>query len=170
VTRNPAWVDLLWDSSGLTGLYDSVPPLDGILLSSLHFDQMGPTLTLRFVLPSFPDRPLPAWEAAGCDRFECQLQFLGVEDVTMRGWRPPVTADVLIEPTEPAGHHRILIEVRGHDGSAELRFTSNSSLGAGQFNAYREGTAARHHAGRVNPLAYGNRLPDPSEKTFYERF
>lgn len=163
-----AWVDLLRDSSGLMALYDSVPPLDGIILSSLHLDQTGPTLTLRMVLPAFPDRPLPEWKAAGCDRFECQLQFLAVDDVRMRGWRPPVTADVRIEPAEPAGHRRIAVGVHGRDGSVELRFTSSDSLGAGHLNAFRAGTTGRHYAGRVDRMRYKNRLPDPSETVFYE--
>ncbi len=163
-----AWVDLLRDSSGLTAVYDSVPPLDGIALSSLHLDQTGPTLTLRMVLPAFPERPLPEWEAAGCDRFECQVLFLAVADVRLRGWRPPVTADVRMEAAEPAEHRRITVDVLGRNGSTELHFTSSDSLGAGHFNAYRAGAEARHYAGRVDRVRYRNRLPAPTETVFYE--
>ncbi|MBD0735727.1 Imm50 family immunity protein [Streptomyces sp. CBMA29] len=163
-----AWVDLLRDSGGLTELYNRVPSLQGVGVSSVHFDQVGPTLTLRVVLPVFPDRPRPEWEADGCDRFECQVRFLAIEDVRMRGWRLPVTADVLITSAEPEEHNRITVEIQGRDASMELHFTSNASLGVGHMNAYREGAESRHYTGRVDGLRYRGRLPEPSEVAFFE--
>lgn len=166
VTR--AWSALLRDRGALLALYEEIPPLDGVTVGSLHLDPYGPTITLRMTLAAFPERPLPEWQAAGCDRFECQVQFLAVDDVHVDGWCPPVVADVRIEQAEPAGHRRIAVGVRARDGSSNLRFTSSDSLGVGHANAYRAGGTERHHAGRVDRLRYTDRLPDVHERAFYD--
>ncbi|MCZ4122164.1 Imm50 family immunity protein [Streptomyces sp. H39-S7] len=152
----------------LEAFYSPVPALESLTVRSVHLDRRGPTLILRFDLPRFPDAPPPEWAAAGCDTFQCQLRFLAVADVVMRGWSPPVTADVVIEEEE---NRRIRVGMRG--AGAELAFTSSDSLTVGHLSAYArsdDGTDAgpRHFVGRTDQFRWST-VPDVWEKNFYER-
>ncbi|SHM97476.1 Imm50 family immunity protein [Actinacidiphila paucisporea] len=164
----PAWAGLVRNLAVLTDFYTSPPPLEPVTVRSLYLDRRGPTLTLRFDLSGFPDRPRPEWEQNGCDMFQCQLQFLAVDDFLLRGWHPPVTGSLDIEPTE---ERRVLVRLGA--GGTRLTFSSSDSLTVGKMSAYRssaDGTDRGHHyyVGKVDQMRY-DVLPDLGEKTFYGR-
>lgn len=163
-----AWESLLVNRPALEAFYSPVPPLESVTVRSVHLDRRGPTLILRFDLPEFPHTPRPEWAAAGCDTFQCQLRFLAVADVVLRGWSPPVTADVVIEEE---ANRRIRVGLRS--AGLELGFTSSDSLTVGHLSAYRrsdDGTDAgrQHFVGRTDQFRWTT-VPDVWEKTFYER-
>ncbi|QIQ04924.1 Imm50 family immunity protein [Streptomyces liangshanensis] len=74
---DPVWSDLLVDAERLTSLYAELPPLEGLLLRSVHLSPYGPGLTLRVELPRYPDRVPVAWAEDGSDRLEVQIHFRG---------------------------------------------------------------------------------------------
>nr|WSX77854.1 immunity 50 family protein [Streptomyces sp. NBC_00899] len=164
----PAWAGLVRNLAVLTDFYTSPPPLEPVKVRSLYLDRRGPTLTLRLDLPGFPDRPRPEWEQNGCDTFQCQLQFLAVDDFKLRGWNPPVTGSLDVEPRE---ERRVLV-LLGADGTRHT-FSSSDSLTVGKMSAYRAAPDGMDHGrhyyvGKVDQMRYSV-LPDPGEKTFYGR-
>ncbi|WP_059005664.1 Imm50 family immunity protein [Streptomyces specialis] len=167
------WADLLAERERIDRYYSDVPPLDGVVLRSVRLDRAGPTVVLRLDLPEFPDRPEREWVAAGCDRLQCQIRFLAAEDVRVMGWPFPVGVDVVIEAVEPVEHRRVAVTARARSGGAEVvRFVCNASLAVGHFAAYRaaDGDGGPYlHAGRVDRIRLGTRLPEPTDTVYYER-
>ncbi|MFI6766626.1 Imm50 family immunity protein [Streptomyces sp. NPDC050355] len=163
------WEDLISSTDKLREHYSKIPPLAQVTLRSIHLSQYGPTIILRLDLPTFPDRPLPEWTDQGCDRLQCHVRFLAVEDFSMRRWEPPVMADVQMEPLEK---RRIKVDVLS--SQTNLSFTSNDSLTVGRISAFRapDGGPDRgkhHYVGRMDRLKYDS-VPDPEVEVYYERF
>ncbi|WP_326595029.1 Imm50 family immunity protein [Streptomyces sp. NBC_01803] len=167
----PHWADLLTDRERIARYYSEVPPLDGAVLRSVRLDRDGPTLLLRLDLPVFPDRPEEEWTVAGCDRFQCQIRFLAVEDIRVAGWPFLGGVDLGIQPLEPAEERRVAVVARARaDGADVVRFSCNASLSVGHLAAYRDGDGGPYlHAGRVDRIRFGTRLPNPTDKAYYER-
>jgi hypothetical protein len=168
MTGARAWADLLRNPEAVGAFYERLPPLEAVVLRSVHLDRWGPTLTLRLDLPRFADRPLPEWVESGCDRLQCHLQFVDVADVRMRGWRPPATADVGMGGLE---RRRVAVRIAGE--GVDLAFTSSDSLVVGRMSVYRAqqgglDTGPHQFVGKVDRIRC-TAVPDVWEKTFYER-
>jgi len=166
----PHWADLLTNREQMDHYYSTIPALDGAELRSLRLDRYGPTLTLRLDLPAFPDRPDEKWVAEGCDRFQCQIRFLDVAELRVSGWPASTPLAISISPQEPAEQRRIAVTAQGiNDQKERLRFTSNASLTVGHITATRNSDDTYWHAGRVDQIRYGTRLPDVLDHAYYER-
>ncbi|MFI7012148.1 Imm50 family immunity protein [Streptomyces sp. NPDC050145] len=161
------------NSDLLAPLYGTAPlPLASLRLRSVHLDWRGPTLTLRLDLPA-PPLPLPEeWAAAGVDSVQGQLQFLAVEELEMDGWDPPVLASFALTELG-GGEHRMRVEVSDREGRSLLRFTSHTDVLAGHLSGFRAGPGGADDGPHLFRSAVDAKrhstVPDPSEKTFYER-
>ncbi|MEV3870714.1 Imm50 family immunity protein [Streptomyces sp. NPDC049906] len=146
--------------------------LDSVRLRSVHLDWHGPTVTLRLDLPA-PPLPLPEeWAAADVDTVQGQLQFLAVEDLELDAWEPGLL--VSIDLTELGGsRHRTRVMVSHGGKPAFLRFTGSTDVIVGHISGFRVGpegadSGPHHFRSRLDAKLYTT-VPDPSEKTFYER-
>jgi len=160
------WAEVLTNRPLLEVYYSTVPPLSGIALRSVHLDRAGPTLTLRLALPEFPDRPLPEWVEAGYDRFQCQVQFLGVAELNMRGWRSGAVADVTLTP-ESRRRVRVVVAAEG----VSLTFTASDHLTVGKPSAYRVDANGERHSyiRKVDRLRLRDGLPEVWDRSFHGR-
>lgn len=164
----PVWADLLVGAERLTSLYTGLPPLEGLVLRSVHLSPYGPGLKLRVELPRYPDRPLPAWVEARCDRLEVQLHFLAVgEDLRMRGLPRQTVVGVRLRSL---ARHRLRVLVQGEGFS--LGYTASDSLQVSHLNAYRSGDedpylARRHFESRVDQRLH-TVLPPVTTRPFYD--
>ncbi|GAB7184251.1 hypothetical protein ATKI12_4082 [Kitasatospora sp. Ki12] len=166
-----AWPELLLPAGQLAALCTELPPLERLVLRSVHLSPRGAGVTLRVEFPSFPDLAPQAWVDAGCDRFEAQIEFFGVdEDLRMRGVPGGTVVDVGLSRYLRERERRIAVGVRGRGFS--LDFTAHAALKAGHLNAYRSDGAQPYAAERwfVSPIdrrLYGDLLPPTTAKMFY---
>ncbi|MEU0075610.1 Imm50 family immunity protein [Streptomyces sp. NPDC006332] len=148
-----------------------LPSLRSVPLRSINLNWCGPTVSLRMDLPT-PPMPLPAeWTEAGVDTVQCQFQFLAVADLVLDGWEPPVTACLAVDPL-PDGRHRILVTASTDSGTF-LKFTCSDEVLAGHLSGFRplsDGSDGGPHVfrSRIDGMRHTT-VPDPCEKTFYER-
>ncbi|MFD9209817.1 Imm50 family immunity protein [Streptomyces sioyaensis] len=154
------WEDLISSTDKLREHYSKIPPLAQVTLRSIHLSRYGPTIILRLDLPTFPDRPHPEWTDQGCDRLQCHVRFLAVEDFSMRRWEPPVVADVQMKHLE-----KRRIEVDILSSQTNLSFTSSDSLTVGRISAFRAPDSGldqekHHYVGRMDRLKYDS-VPPP---------
>ncbi|MFJ6716393.1 Imm50 family immunity protein [Streptomyces sp. NPDC091265] len=165
------WSQLLVHSERLTALYTELPPLEHLVLRSVHLSPYGPGVKLRVELPHFPDRAPMTWTEAGCDRFEVQIEFLAVgEDLRMRGAPDRTVIDVELSPLVQVHERRIRVAV--HGAGFSLDFTAWAGLKAGHLNAYRSidadpDIAQRWFESRVDQHLH-RVLPPTTAKAFYE--
>ncbi|MEU9045594.1 MULTISPECIES: Imm50 family immunity protein [unclassified Kitasatospora] len=168
------WPELLIHSERLTALYSELPPLEHLVLRSVHLSPYGAAVTLRVEFPRFPDLAPAAWTDAGCDRFEAQIEFMGVdEDLRMRGVPHHTVVDIGLTPFVEGRVRRITVAVSGP--GLTLDFTAHAELKAGHLNAYRSGdadpyAAPRWFESRLDQRRHPNQvLPPTTAKVFYER-
>ncbi|MFD4004792.1 Imm50 family immunity protein [Streptomyces rubiginosohelvolus] len=163
----PHWIDLVRNSDVLGTLYADVPPLDSVRLRSFYLDWRGPTLTLRVDLPAYPDRIPPEWCERGHDTLQLHVQFLAVDDLTVRGWLP--TVPVVVSVAELTTR-RILVRIA--EAGFELSFSSSDSLIVGHISSYRvteTGSDEVPHTfvSRLDTRLFTS-LPGTHESTFYQ--
>ncbi|WP_406207741.1 immunity 50 family protein [Kitasatospora sp. NBC_01560] len=166
------WSELLVHAERLTALYSELPPLEHLVLRSVHLSPYGGGVTLRVEFPRFPDLAPPAWAEAGCDRFEAQIEFMGVgEDLRMRGVPDGTVIDVELAPFVEGRERRIRVAVSGPGIS--LDFTAHAALKVGHLNAYRSCGADPYAARRWFDSPLDRRLnpdqvlPPTTAKAFY---
>ncbi|MFE1884931.1 Imm50 family immunity protein [Streptomyces diastatochromogenes] len=165
------WSDLLLHSERLTALYTELPPLEHLVLRSVHLSPYGPGVKLRVELPRFPDLAPASWTEAGCDRFEVQIEFLAVgEDLRMRGVPHRTVVDIEFGPLVQDRGHWITVAVSGPEFS--LDFTAHATIRAGHLNAYRSDdadpyTARRWFESRLDQHLH-QVLPPTTAKVFYD--
>lgn len=167
-----AWPELLVHSEQLTALYTELPPLQHLVLRSVHLSPYGPGVRLRVEFPRFPDLAPAAWIDADCDRFEVQIEFMAVgEDLRMRGVPDRTMVDVELSPLVQTQERRIRVAVSGPGFS--LEFTAHAALKAGHLNAYRSRDADPYIAQRWFESRLDQHLhqvlPPTTTKVFYER-
>ncbi|MFJ6251683.1 MULTISPECIES: Imm50 family immunity protein [unclassified Streptomyces] len=121
------WTDLVPNRDVFAPYYDEVPELSGVRVRSVHLDAWGSVVTLRLDLARFPER----WDREPGDTLQCHLAFLHVEDFEMTGWRPPVTADVVLTPLP---RHRLAVRVAAP--GLDLAYTSNATVLAGRLSVF----------------------------------
>ncbi|MER7672452.1 Imm50 family immunity protein [Kitasatospora sp. NPDC096128] len=172
-----AWPELLVGPERLTAVYSDrsdLPPLEHLVLRSVQLSPYGAGVRLRVEFPRFPDLAPAGWVEAGCDRFEAQIEFMGVgEDLRMRGVPDGTVVDVRLAPFVEGREWRIAVAVSGSGFS--LEFTAHAALKAGHLNAYRSSGAADPYTARrwfesrldqrLNPDQV---LPPTTAKAFYE--
>nr|WP_237554720.1 Imm50 family immunity protein [Streptomyces sp. SID4948] len=152
----------------MTSLYTEIPPLEGLVLRSVHLSPYGPGLKLRVELPRFPDRAPSAWTEARCDRFEAQIHFLAVgDDLRMRGTPDRTAVDVHLRSIP---QRRLRVVTQGTDFT--LEFTAAEALQVSHLNAYRSGEgdpydARRHFENHVDQRLY-RILPPVTTRPFYD--
>ncbi|MEX3102331.1 MULTISPECIES: Imm50 family immunity protein [unclassified Streptomyces] len=161
------------NSQVLGALYGDAPALVGDLrLRSVNLSWVGPTVTLRVDLACFPVVMPQEWRGAELDTVQCQLEFLGVENLVMEGWNPPVVARV--DVVRRLGFGRIQVEVRAGEPGTVFSFECSDSVLVGRVSAFKvQGDGmdggSRVHVKRLDSRLYGT-LPDTCEKVYYERF
>ncbi|WP_437087195.1 Imm50 family immunity protein [Streptomyces sp. enrichment culture] len=157
------WTDLVVNPA-FRSLYDEVPDLTGVRLRSVHLDGWDATVTMRLDLPGFPDR----WEGGPGDTMQCHIQFYTVRDFLMEGWRPPVTANVVLRALP---EHRLSVELKAP--GVTVTFTSHESLIAGKFSVFTRdtdgGDSGRHYFSRPLESKLYPTVPPTYVNTFYER-
>ncbi|MFE0348585.1 Imm50 family immunity protein [Streptomyces griseoluteus] len=161
------------NSEVLAPLYGPAPlDLSSVRLRSVHLDWHGPTVTLRLDLPA-PPLPLPEeWAAAGVDTVQGQLQFLAVEDLELDAWEPGLLVSFELAVLSESSH-RMRVAV-SHGGKPDfLRFTASTDVLVGHISGFRAGpkgadSGPHHFLSRLDARLHTT-VPDPSEKTFYER-
>ncbi|SED95610.1 Immunity protein 50 [Streptomyces sp. 2112.3] len=168
------WQELLVPSERLTALYSELPPLEQLVLRSVQLSPYGAAVKLRVELPRFPDLAPAAWTEAGCDRFEAQIEFMGVgEDLRMRGVPHHTVVDIELTPFVEGRERRIRVAVSG--SGLSLDFTAHAALMAGHLNAYRSHGVDPHEARRWFENKLDQRLhpdqvlPPTTAKAFYDQ-
>ncbi|MFJ9577650.1 Imm50 family immunity protein [Streptomyces sp. NPDC101191] len=154
----------------LTSLYGEIPTLSGLRLRSINVNWRGPTVTLRVDLPEFPEAIPKDWLESGVDTIQCHLQFLAVADLSLTTWAPPAcNVSFSVQPLE--GESRVRVEAIAPE--VNLHFTSSQSVLVGHVSAFRaqpDGSDSGPHLfTRILDRRLHHSLPEPSEKTFYER-
>ncbi|MEV4226950.1 Imm50 family immunity protein [Streptomyces bobili] len=152
-------------------LYGATPlVLSGVVrVRSINLNRRGPTVTLRVDLPVFPAPAPREWLGAGLDTVQCHLQFLAVENLSVREWEPPAGAAIAVTPVSEGT--RVRVEVVG-DG-VDMSFDSSESVLVGHVSAFRmsaDGSdgGPRMFVNRIDARRYRS-LPDPCEAVHFER-
>ncbi|MFF8952757.1 Imm50 family immunity protein [Streptomyces sp. NPDC014940] len=168
------WSELLVHSERLTALYSELPPLKQLVLRSVQLSPYCAAVKLRVELQRFPDLAPAAWTEAGCDRFEAQIEFIGVgEDLRMRGVPNRTVVDIELALFVESWERRITVAVSG--SGLSLDFTAHATLRASHLNAYRSNGADPYEARRWFESRLDQRLhpdqvlPPTTAKAFYER-
>ncbi|MGW1510513.1 Imm50 family immunity protein [Streptomyces sp. NPDC002394] len=160
----------LVNPEGLVEVYGEIPPLHDFRPRSINLNWRGPTVTLRGDLSTFPATVPPEWEAADVDKVQCHLQFLAVEDFSLKDWEPPIPAASFF--VESLGERR-RIRVRMTGVGVDLDFTSSDSVLVGHVSAFKssvDGTDEGRHlfTRKLDSFRYET-IPSTEEKTFYGR-
>ena len=66
--------------------YSFDPKLDGISLHEISVNRDGPTLTIRFDLTDFPDKPPEKWHPA-YNTAQMTLSLFGIEGLSLSGFK-----------------------------------------------------------------------------------
>ncbi|TLQ45346.1 Imm50 family immunity protein [Streptomyces marianii] len=161
------WADLVRNSAYLKALYTSIPKLDAIIVRSIHLNHFGPSLTLRIDLPEFPQNPPAPWVEAALDRFQCQLEFIAVENLELTGWIPGGQTAL-----ELGTRNSNKIHARMNSGEFHLSFTAADSILVGHMSAFKvqsdqSDSGPHQFLGRLDSKKFSE-IPPPYEKTFYE--
>jgi hypothetical protein len=162
---------LITNAEVLRSVYGTAAPaLGGVVrVRSINLNWRGPTVILRIDLPDFPE-PVPReWLEAGLDTVQCHLQFLAVDQLSVREWEPPTLAAIEVTPLGEG--RKVRVEVAG-DG-VDLSFDSSDSVLVGHVSAFRthsDGSdgGPRMFVNRIDARRYDS-LPEPSEAVHYER-
>ncbi|MEV0206292.1 Imm50 family immunity protein [Streptomyces sp. NPDC050788] len=159
----------LVNPEALLSLYGSIPDLCGVAIRSVNLSPIGPTVTLRVDLPSFPAGAPREWLDAGMDAVQCQLAFLDVTEVSLARWVPPTSGDVVMEPYGDEKRMRVSVEGRG----VALKFEAHDLATLSHVSAFKaqaDGTDSGPHCfvSKVDARLYES-LPGTEVCTFYGR-
>ncbi|WP_442810006.1 Imm50 family immunity protein [Streptomyces sp. NBC_01197] len=162
------WVDFVRNRGVLDSLFaDSVPPLEELRLRSINLTYIGPSLTLRVDLPSFP-LSNSSLESQGdeFDTLQCQLSFQAVEEIALTNWKGPEICTIRIAPRPD---YRIQVEVTGEN--LHLSFRSIRDILIDHFSAFKinsDGSdSGRHHYTRGIDARMYTSPPETHEASFY---
>jgi hypothetical protein len=152
----------------LQSLYGHVPDLSVARIRSINVNAMGPSVTLRIDVPSFPRSQSEEWLAAGVDTVQCHLQFLAVTRFSLTEWVPPATGRIAMQPGA-GGCAQVTINGPG----VAMEMGCSAVVKVAHVSAYRaapDGTDSGRHVfvGKVDARRY-DALPDTYEKAFYAR-
>lgn len=94
----------------LAALYTGEPGPGRVPLHEVTLHRDGPTLRLRFDMPTFPDKPPKKWHPA-FDTAQLTLGLYGVEKLEMTGFHPSERGALFLDRVE---------------GKVQLRYTSST--------------------------------------------
>ncbi|MEU3425893.1 Imm50 family immunity protein [Streptomyces gardneri] len=82
-----SWTSLLSNPLAIERVYDGNPPeLVSVPLHAIDLNREGPTLSLRFDMPTFPESPPKKWTAQGFNAVQVTLTLGGVRNVSFSGF------------------------------------------------------------------------------------
>ncbi|MEW5659489.1 Imm50 family immunity protein [Streptomyces cinereoruber] len=123
------WTSLLANPSGLRSVYGGdVPDLRGLSLHGVEFRREGPSLMLRFDLPSYPAEPPAKWAARGFDTVQVVMGLSGVRTAALDGFASDPVADISL-------YARDGVTVEVASASVRLRATADTAYVA-RLSAY----------------------------------
>ncbi|MFF2567518.1 Imm50 family immunity protein [Streptomyces sp. NPDC058084] len=125
-----SWTSLLANPSGIERIYEGrVPDLTGVHFHSVELNREGPSLLLRFDMPSYPENPPHKWQKQGFNVVQMTLGLSGVEEPTLHGFAIDPVADISLRSQE-----RITLDV--HSASLRLHATA-ATVYVANISAYR---------------------------------
>ncbi|MGW6395867.1 Imm50 family immunity protein [Streptomyces sp. NPDC055103] len=128
------WTSLLSNPLAIERIYDGNPPeLVSVPLHAVDLNREGPTLSLRFDMPTFPENPPKKWAAQGFNTVQVTLTLGGVRNVSLSGF----TADPVVDVAMSAGNG---VELMVRSPSVELNAAALSAHIA-HVSAYRTATS-----------------------------
>ncbi|MEU8523630.1 Imm50 family immunity protein [Streptomyces sp. NPDC048577] len=78
------WIEVISNPKPVLAIYgDSVPPLEGVRIEEICLSPDGPTLRLRFDLPTFPVNPPAKWRRGGLDVVQLEVSFGGLHEISI---------------------------------------------------------------------------------------
>ncbi|MEU5788767.1 Imm50 family immunity protein [Micromonospora purpureochromogenes] len=102
------WLDLVTNPQGLRGIFQGdAPPLVGVSLHEVSIGREGPTLRLRFDLPTFPSNPPANWRRNGFNAVQVELLFGGISELSLHGVGVEMVVDINMEHDG-----RVVLDVR----------------------------------------------------------
>ncbi|MFD0267202.1 Imm50 family immunity protein [Streptomyces sp. NPDC127106] len=140
-TRGPGpvggWLDHVLNAEVLREAYGAqgVPEPDGLVIHEVTWHRDGPSLTLRFELPSYPAEPPEAWTARAANTVQVELRLLGARAL-LDGGPDPNPVGALRLSAGPDGRLRAVLEagllrVEATADHAVLRRVSAYTKGGG---------------------------------------
>ncbi|MFE1415550.1 CPCC family cysteine-rich protein [Streptomyces sp. NPDC058746] len=77
-TPEPTWLDFVDNPEIIRAVYgeQEVPELDGITVREIRWQWEGPSLLIRFDLPTYPDNPPREWRVSRFDTIQVELRLL----------------------------------------------------------------------------------------------
>jgi hypothetical protein len=97
-----SWPTYLMNAAALSTLFDSTEGLERLDVFEVRLRRDGPALVLRADLARFADHPARRWPA-GANRVQIELEFLGVEALTLSGFSATNEGVLTVEP-RPQGY------------------------------------------------------------------
>ncbi|MET9351289.1 Imm50 family immunity protein [Streptomyces termitum] len=92
------WTSLLADSSGIERIYSGrAPDLTGLNLHSIEFNREGPSLLLRFDMPSYPENPPEKWKKQGFNTIQVTIGLSGVKNPVLNGFTTSPVVDITLK-------------------------------------------------------------------------
>ncbi|MYV61788.1 hypothetical protein GTW37_22565 [Streptomyces sp. SID4931] len=89
------WIALLNNPEGINATYLQDPPdLRGVQIHEVSLQTEGPTLKLRFDLPTYPDHPPRKWLAQKYNTVQVELSSGGLKSISLSGFGTDISADV----------------------------------------------------------------------------
>ncbi|MGJ7414467.1 Imm50 family immunity protein [Streptomyces cinereoruber] len=92
-----SWTSLLVDPSGIERIYDGrVPDLRRLNLHSVEFNREGPSLLLKFDMPSYPENPPAKWKKQGFNVVQVTIGLSGVKNSKLNGFTTSPVVDITL--------------------------------------------------------------------------
>ncbi len=101
------WYEYLMNNVFLKMLYDEIPQLENIDISSIHASHNGPTIRVGFDLAKFADHPPKKWHPS-FNTVSMALVFFGIKDLEWKGWDSTNIGKIDIKPAED-GYYAVKI-------------------------------------------------------------
>lgn len=80
------WYTLAENSHVISDLYTEVPLLQDVELVEVGLTENGVQMSLKVVLPRFPDKPPRKWIESGYNTVQIQIDFLELEEAKISHW------------------------------------------------------------------------------------
>lgn len=91
------WHELAENHQILFELYNDVPSLQAVDLIEVILSENGTQMSLKIILPRFPDKSPRKWVENGYNTVQIQIDFLELEEVKISHWSTRNHVDVQIE-------------------------------------------------------------------------
>jgi len=77
--------------------FSKLPPLSGIRMMGIILDENGPSISLRFNLSTYPDKPPKKWIEGQFNQAQLTFTSFSVIDLEIKGWGLDNVGDMTIE-------------------------------------------------------------------------